>query len=424
MTRKITRRGFGKGLGAVSVAAVTWRARPARAAKAKVVVVGGGPGGATVARYIAKDSDEIEVTLVEENKTYTTCFFSNLYLGGFRTFDSITHSYDRLSGDYGINVVQARAEAVDPEKRQVRLAGGDSLDYDRLVVAPGIDLKYETIEGYSEAAAQVMPHAWKAGAQSQILKAQLEAMDDGGTFVIAPPPNPYRCPPGPYERVSMVAHYFKQHKPSSKIVILDSKNKFSKQKLFEDGWARFYEDMVEWLPAEMTGGVRAVDTNKMTVQVDDETFEAAVANIIPAQQCGAIARQAGLANESGWCPVQAETLESKMMPGIHIVGDAIVPGDMPKSAFSANSQAKVCAMAIRAELTGSKAFKPRFRNTCWSLIATDHGVKVGANYQATEEKIAKVDGFISQADETDETRAATAEEGNGWYAGITKDVFG
>ncbi len=428
MKQSWTRREFTGLVGAAGLTAATastLKSWPARgAAKAKLVVIGGGAGGGTVARYVAKDAKDVEVTLVEANAKYTSCFFSNLYIGGFRSFESITHSYDTLAGEFGIKVVNDRATGVDPAKKTVTLQGGDTLSYDRLVVAPGIDLKYDTIDGYDEQAAQIMPHSWQAGTQTLLLKRQILDMEDGGTFVIAPPPNPFRCPPGPYERVSMVAHYLKAYKPRSKIIILDAKNKFSKQKLFTDGWARYYEGMIEWLPAEMTGGVKAVDPKAMTVMTDGETFKANVANIIPAQKAGKIAHAAGLADDSGWCPINPATLESKMQAGIHLVGDAIIPGDMPKSGFSANSQAKVCAMAIRAALTGSEAFPPRFRNTCWSLITTNQGVKVGANYEATEEKIAKTDGFISKADEDDATRARTADEGNGWYAGITKDIFG
>ncbi len=428
MNKSWTRREFGKLAGAAGLAAATASGAKVRTAlsagKARVVVVGGGAGGATVARYIAKAAEDIEVTLVEANRNYTSCFFSNLYIGGFRSFESITHSYDTLKDQYGIKVVHDRAMEIDPTEKKVKLKGGDTLSYDRLVVTPGIDLKYDTIEGYSEDAARVMPHSWQAGPQTQLLRRQLLDMEDGGTFVIAPPPNPFRCPPGPYERVSMVAHYFKAYKPRSKILILDAKNKFSKQKLFEDGWARFYEDMIEWLPVEITGGVKAVDTKAMTVMTEDEKFEVSVANIIPAQQAGQIAQVAGLADESGWCPVEPATLASRLQPDIHLVGDAIIPGDMPKSGFSANSQAKVCANAVTAALTDSKAFPPRFRNTCWSLITTDHGIKVGASYKATEEKIAKTEGFISKPDEDDALRAATAQEANGWYAGITKDIFG
>ena len=426
MANTISRRELGRITAGVGAALATSAApfTVLGAAKPKVVVIGGGAGGGTAARYIAK-SGAVDVTLVEANASYTTCFFSNLYLGGFRTYDSITHSYDKLANDHGIKIVNAMAMGVDADAKTVSVAGGTTLPYDRLVVAPGIDFKWDAIEGYDEAAAQVMPHAYKPGAQTKLLKDKLEAMPDGGTFVISAPPNPFRCPPGPYERASMAAHYFKQHKPKSKILILDAKNKHSKQGLFQQAWERFYPGMIEWVPADMTdGGVKAVDTKAMTVMTVDETFEAAAANIIPPQHAGTIAQGAGLADDSGWCPVDAHTLESKQVAGVHLVGDAIIPGDMPKSGFSANSQAKVCANAILAALTDAKQFKPRFRNTCWSLVATDHGIKVGASYEATDEKIAKTQGFVSQVDENDATRVATANEANAWYDGITNDIFG
>ena len=394
------------------------------AAKPKVVVIGGGAGGATVAHYLAK-SGAVDVTLIEASRTYTSCFFSNLYLGGFRTFGSITHGYDKLRNEHRVTVINAMATSIDADKRQVRLADSSTVTYDRLVVAPGIDFKWGAIDGYDAEAAQVMPHAYKPGTQTQLLKTRMEAMPDGGLFVIAPPPNPFRCPPGPYERASMVAHYFSRLKPKSKILILDAKNKHSKQGLFHQAWSRFYPDMIEWLPADMTdGGVVAVDTKSMEVKTKDETFKVAAANIIPPQTAGRIALENGLANESGWCPVSADDLKSKLVDNVHLVGDAIIPGDMPKSGFSANSQAKVCVNAILADLASKRRFKPRFRNTCWSLVATDHGIKVGANYEATEEKIKKIDGFLSKSDETDDVRAATSREADGWYAGITADMFG
>ena len=392
-------------------------------AKPKVVVVGGGAGGATVARYVAQ-AEGVDVTLVETNPYYSTCFFSNLYLGGFRSLESLTHGYDTLSTEHGVRIINDTATAVEVDQRLVRLSNGGAIPYDRLVLSPGIDFKYEAIEGYGPEAEIYMPHAYKAGAQAALLKRQLVNMEDGGLVVIVPPPNPFRCPPGPYERASMMAHYLKHHKPRSKILILDPKDKHSKQALFQEAWERFYPGMIEWLPGELTGGVKAVGIKSMSVMTANETHKAAVVNIIPPQQAGWIARTAGAADPTGWCPVHAHNLASKQLPHVHLVGDSIIPGDMPKSGFSANSQAKVCANAIMAELTGKRAFKPRFRNTCWSLVATDHGVKVGASYEATEEKIRKTSDFISQVGEGDAIREATAHEANGWYTGITTDIFG
>jgi NADPH-dependent 2,4-dienoyl-CoA reductase/sulfur reductase-like enzyme len=390
----------------------------------RVVVIGGGAGGATAARYIAKDSQgAIDVTLIEPSRTYYTCFFSNLYIGGFRSFESIGHSYGTLATKYGINVVHDTAVGVDRDAKEVAIASGARVPYDRLVVAPGIDFVYDSVPGYSVDAQNAMPHSWKAGSQTQILAERIRTMREGGVFVMVAPPNPYRCPPGPYERVSMVAHVLKQSNPTAKIVVLDPKEKFSKQGLFMQGWERHYPGMVEWLPAEITGGVTRVDPATMEIETDLDTFKADVANVIPAQVAGSIAAAAGLTNETGWCPIVPATMQSQMDENVHVLGDATIAGDMPKSGFSANSQAKVAAMSIRAALTGSSQFPPRFSNTCWSLIATDDGVKVGARYEATDEKIASTESFLSATDETAETRKATYEESLGWYAGITSDMF-
>lgn len=425
MNRKFTRREFGIMAGAASMAASGLAAPAVAQGKPKLVVIGGGPGGATVARYVAKDSKgAVDVTLIDANATHTTCFFSNLYLGGFRTFDSITHNYDKLKSDYGINVVQGFAAGVDTARRIVSLADGSKISYDKLVVAPGIDFKYEAYDGYGKAATETIPHAWQAGPQTRILKRQLEAMDDGGVFVIAPPPNPFRCPPGPYERISMVAHYLKTNKPKSKIICVDAKDKFSKQALFQEGWDAHYSGMIEWLPLKITGGIEAIDVKGRTLKTGGDDFKGDVVNVIPPQKAGAIAMAAGLANESGWCPIDPFTMASTRAPHIYVVGDSSIAAAMPKSGFSANSQAKNCAMTIRHELTGSKAFDPRYRNTCWSLISPDNAVKVGASYKATEEKIAPTEKFISKVGEEEALRAGTAEEARGWYAGITADVFG
>lgn len=239
-----------------------------------------------------------------------------------------------------------------------------------------------------------------------------------------PPPNPYRCPPGPYERVSMVAHYLKQNNPRAKIIVLDSKEKFSKQALFEEGWQKHYPDMIEWIPVSISGGVSQVDPAAMELETQLETFKADVANVIPAQKAGRIAELAGLANETGFCPIVPATMQSQLDESIHVVGDASIAGDMPKSGFSANSQAKTAAIAARSALTGSKTYPARFASTCWSLIATDDGVKVGARYEVTDGKIAKTEGFISNTGADAALRKQTYEESLGWYAGITKDMFG
>jgi sulfide dehydrogenase [flavocytochrome c] flavoprotein subunit len=402
-------------------------ARPALAqAKPRVIVIGGGPGGATAARYVAKDSNgAIEVALIEPQRQFTTCFHSNLYLGGFRDWNSITHPYDKLASSYGVRLVHEAAAGIDRDRKTVRLANGSDMAYDRLVVAPGIDLKFDSVPGYSEAAAEAMPHAWKAGPQTQLLKKQLDALADGAVIVMVAPPNPYRCPPGPYERVSMMAHVLKAkgHK-NSRIVVLDPKDSFSKQGLFQEGWEKHYPGMVEWQDPKMHGGIKGVDPSAMTVRTDLETYKANLANVIPAQMAGKVARDAGLANQAGWCPIDPASMRSANDPNVYVVGDACIPGDMPKSAFSANSQAKVAAMAIRGELSAARTFPARYTNTCWSLIETGDAVKVGGSYEPKDGKIAAVNTFISQKGEPPELRRQTQEENMGWYAGIAADIFG
>ena len=392
--------------------------------KPRVVVVGGGAGGATAARYIAKDSGgAIDVTLVEPTRTYYTCFFSNLYLGGFREMQSLGHSYGTLAAQFGVNVVHDWAVGVDRDAKTVALAGGGSLPYDRLILSPGIDFVDGAVPGWDISAQNAMPHAYKAGSQTELLKAQIMAMPQGGTFAMVAPPNPYRCPPGPYERISMVAHLLKQNNPTAKILIADPKESFSKQGLFEEGWNDNYAGMIERIGPDFGGANVAVDPAAMTLSIDGDVMDVDVCNVIPAMKAGRIAELAGI-TDGNWAPVNAADMSSTMDDSIHVLGDAAAQGDMPKSGFSANSQAKVCANAVRGALIGSTVFPARFANTCWSLIDTDNGVKVGATYEATPEKIAKVDGFVSQTGESDDVRAATYQESIGWYDGIVADMFG
>ncbi len=421
---KLNRRKF---LGTAAAGTAALSAPMVRAAShgmPRVVVIGGGAGGATAARYIAKDSEgAIDVTLIEPTRTYYTCFFSNLYIGGFRDLASIAHSYGTLASEYGINVVHDWATGVDRDAKTVALAGGGSVPYDKLVISPGIDFIDGSVPGWSLLSQNKMPHAYKAGSQSELLKAQIEAMPEGGTYCMVAPPNPYRCPPGPYERISMVAHVLKERNPTAKILIVDPKEKFSKQGLFEEGWQNHYTGMVERIGPDFGGDKVEVNPDEMTVSIDGSVEKVDVCNVIPAQKAGLIAEAAGL-TDGNWAPVNPTDMSSKMDADIHVLGDASAQGDMPKSGFSANSQAKVAANAIRGALTGSRVFPAKFSNTCWSLIATDDGVKVGANYEPTEEKIASTDSFISQTGEDAALRKATFEESIGWYSGITADMFG
>ena len=423
----ITRRHFGIMAGAsLSALGLPILSAPSLAqGKPRVVVIGGGPGGGTAARYLAKESNgALDVTLIEPQKTFTTCFFSNLYVGGFRDYKSLTHNYEKVK-KAGVKVVHAMATSIDRDKKQVILAGGRKVPYDRLLVAPGIDIKFDSVPGYSEAAAEVMPHAWKPGPQTQLLVKKLNALKDGDQIVMIAPPNPYRCPPGPYERVSMFAHVLKKKGfTKSRIVILDPKPSFSKQGVFAEGWEKHYPGMIEWQDPKIHGGIKGVDAKTGEVKTDFTNYKPALVNVIPAQWAGKIARDVGLTNQTGYCPIDAASMKSTVDPNIFVVGDASIAGEMPKSAFSANSQAKVAAMIIRSELTQSRAFPARYSNTCWSLIAPDDDIKVGANYEPVDGAIKASSTFVSQRNESAELRKQNYKESVDWYNGISADIFG
>jgi sulfide dehydrogenase [flavocytochrome c] flavoprotein chain len=395
-------------------------------AQARVVVVGGGFGGATCAKYIRRADAAIEVTLVEPHRQFVTCPFSNAVIAGLRNMASVTHGYDALRQRHGVHVIHASVAAVDPTARRITLDDGGVLAYDRLVLSPGIDLRWGEIEGYDPVASEVFPHAWKAGPQTVLLRQQLEAMPDGGLVLISAPAEPYRCPPGPYERASLIAHYLKTHKPRSKLLILDAKSAFSKQELFRSAWERLYPGLLEWIPQSQSGRVVRVDTHAHTVSTDFDDYKPAVANIIPPQQAAAVARAAGLDEGKGWCPVRASTFESTVHAGIHVIGDAAIANPMPKSAFSANNQAKTCAAAVVAILRGEGVSTPALMNTCYSLVAPDYGISIAAVYRVVDEKIVTVEASsgVSPLHAPAETRALEAEYATSWYANISADTFG
>ena len=420
---EFTRRQIGTGLGAAIAGTSVGGTFAIAQGSAKVVIIGGGPGGATVANQLKQGEPNLDVTLIEVSKVYTTCFFSNLYLGGFRSYASLQHNYDGLK-KIGIKVVHALATDVDTAKKTVR-AGGRMYPYDRLVVAPGIDIKYGSIEGYSPQAAQVMPHAYLPGAQTQLLKRQLEAMKNGGTVVMVAPNNPYRCPPGPYERACMIAHYLKTRKPKSKLVILDPKRAFSKQPVFQEAFKKYYDGIIELnLTNEIDDyAVVKVDAKTKTLTSKaGKTWKADVANVIPAQRAGLIAHTMGLA-EGDWCPVNAENFTSTKVKEVYVIGDATIAAEMPKSAFSANSHAKVVANDILSVLAKKPKFSANFRNTCWSMVAPDDSVKIGAGYVPKGQKLDPVGPFVSKPGEDAALRKQVYQESLDWYSGIVADVF-
>lgn len=419
-----TRREF-LGLTAVALAVPLLPKRAGAEIAAKVVVLGGGFAGATCARFVRRLDPRLEVTLVEPNTVFTACPFSNAVLAGLRDIREQRFSYQAVRAE-GVGVIQAAANAVDPQARQVRLADGAILSYDRLVVAPGIDFRWNAIPGYGETAADRMPHAWKAGDQTLLLRRQLEGMADGGLVVIAVPANPYRCPPGPYERASLIAHYLKTRKPHSKVLVLDAKDSFSKQPLFTAAWKQLYPGLLEWVPLSQGGKVASVDPAAGTVSTDFEVYKPAVANIIPPQQAGRIAELAGVADRTGWCPIHPVTFESRLQLSVHVLGDAAIAGAMPKSAFAANAQAKVCAAAVAALLRGRVPPEPALVNTCYSLVAPDYGISVAGVYRPKGGLLADVEGAggISPLQAPPETRALEARYAEAWFKTITDEVFG
>jgi sulfide dehydrogenase [flavocytochrome c] flavoprotein subunit len=423
--RKISRRSFATLAGASSLTLLAGAPAIAQA-RPKVVVVGGGFGGATAARYLRLMDNRLDVTLVEPNRDYLTCPFSNLVLGGLLGLPSLRQFYTGVA-KAGVTMAYDSATAIDAQKKTVRLAGGRALAYDRLIVAPGIDVRWDATPGYDEAASQRVPHAWKAGPQTELLRRQLESMDDGGLIIMSVPAAPFRCPPGPYERASMIAYHLKEKKPRSKLLILDANEAFSKQGLFMEGWNKLYPSMIEWVKGSSDGKVARVNANDMTLESEfGKTHKAAVINFIPAQKAGAIAQAAGLAERSGWCPVNQATFESAQVPGIHVVGDSTIAGPMPKSAFSANSQGKIAATAIVAALRGRQPAPPSLANTCYSFVGPDWGISIAAVYRVADGKLAVVEGSagVSPANAAPDFRRQEARYAEGWYASITADTFG
>lgn len=423
----LTRRAFGAGLAAAGIGALGPRARAL--GEARVVVIGGGPGGATVAGQLKRLAPNVSVTLVEESTKYTSCFFSNTFIGGFIPLGDLTHDYKGLSG-LGISVIHDRAAAVDPGKRRVTLKTGKALEYDRLVVAPGIDFKWQAIEGYSEDASETMPHAWRGGSQTSLLRHRLERMEDGGTIVMAVPAMPYRCPPGPYERACVIANYLARHKPRSKLVILDAKLTFSKQAAFREAFDRYYKDRIElYLTNDIDDyALERVDPSSGEVRTRSGfTVKAALANIIPPQMAGAIAREAGLAS-GDWCPVAPETFRSVLAEGIYVLGDASVANEMPKSAFSAHSQALVVAKSVLADLEVRQLESVSYKNTCWSIVAPGDAIKIGADYApgtigGGKPGLVPSNSFVSKPGESAEERKQVFQEAFNWYPTLVSQIF-
>ena len=390
----------------------------------RVVVVGGGFGGAACARALKRAQADLQIILIEPNAVFTSCPFSNEAIAGLRDIEAQRFGYDRIAAD-GITVIGQAVTMIEPQRRSVMTADGVALPYDRLVLSPGIDFYLDALPGYDDAASQKMPHAWKGGAQTLLLRKQLEAMEDGGTVAIAIPANPSRCPPAPYERASLIAHYLKTSKPRSKVLILDAKDSFSQQRLFEKAWKELYGEMIERIGLSQGGRVTSVDPASMTIVTEFGNYTPDVANVIPPQRAGHIAEIAGATDHTGWCPIDPVTFESKLAPNIHVIGDACLGGGIPKSASAASGQGKACAAAIVNLLSGRAPESPRLTGVCYNIVAPGYGFSLAGNYQPKGDIFAEVEGgTTSPVDAPRELRAREATEAERWFQAITAETFG
>jgi NADPH-dependent 2,4-dienoyl-CoA reductase/sulfur reductase-like enzyme len=420
--RQGTRRDVVGGI-AASAAALTLPSPLFAQSAAHVVVIGGGFAGASCARALRRIDPKLQVTLVEPNRTFTACPFSNEVIAGLRPIKAQQFSYDRIAAE-GVTVIAQAATKVDPPARVVGLADGTSLSYDRLVLAPGIDFRFDALPGYDEAASAKMPHAWKAGEQTLLLRKQLEAMADGGVVVLVVPASPSRCPPAPYERASLIAHYLTARKPRSKIILLDAKDAFPQQRLFENAWKELYAGMIERISLSQGGRVVSVDPSTNTIVTDFGNYAAQVANVVPPQKAGRIAEIAGVADNTGWCPIDPVTFASKLQPDIHVIGDACIAGGIPKSASSANAEAKACADAVASLIAGKAPPMPKLVGACYNTVAPGYAFSQSGIYQPKDDMFAEIEGSTSPVDAPREVRQREADNAQAWFKAITVEAFG
>ncbi|NOJ45216.1 NAD(P)/FAD-dependent oxidoreductase [Bradyrhizobium archetypum] len=420
-TRLMTRRDVARGIAASAAAALPC---PAFAqGTARIVVIGGGFGGASCARALRQLDPKFQVSLIEPNQTFTACPFSNEVIVGMREMPAQQFTYDRIAAA-GVAVIAQAAAKVDAQARTVSLADGTSLAYDRLVLSPGIDLRFDALPGYDESASIKMPHGWKAGEQTILLRKQVEAMEDGGTVVIAVPAAPLRCPPAPYERASLIAHYLKTRKPRSKVLILDAKDGFSQQRLFEAAWKELYPGMIERIALSQGGRVTSVETASNTIVTDFGNYVANVASVIPPQKAGRIAELAGAADNTGWCPIDPASFTSKLVPNIHVIGDACIAGQIPKAASAASAQGKACAAAIVAMLSGKTPETPRLSGACYNTVAPGYAFSLSGVYQPKDDQFAEIEGATSPVNAPRDLRQREAEAAESWFRTITVETFG
>jgi sulfide dehydrogenase [flavocytochrome c] flavoprotein subunit len=383
---------------------------------AHIVIVGGGVGGATAAKYLKLFNPALQVTVIEKNPVYVRPYGSSEVLNQHARMDDLNVGYDTLKSKYGIRFVFDTVTGFDPVARTVNTAGKQTLSYDKLIVSPGIQLMYSAYAGYSEPVARTaVPSGWIPGEQTALLAKQLQGMRQGGTFVLAAPPNPYRCPPGPYERAALMTEWFQKHNPTAKVIIVDPKDSFVTDETMMLGWNRLYnfnlpEDyvkkmsaevevqqhsggsMLSWVRGKDGGRTLRIDAKKMTIETEAETIRADVINVVPPMKAGQIATTLGLADGSGFCPVNRRNFASTLQPNVYVIGDASIADAMPKSGFSANTQAKVVARAIVEELAGRAAPEPLWENTCYALAGKDYGLFVADVFRIIDGKIARING--------------------------------
>ncbi len=392
---------------------------------ARIIVVGGGVAGLTTARRLAGKGDGAEVVLIEPNKFYTTPFFSNRVLAGLNALEDFTFGYDVPAAQKNLRIIHDRAINGDPGNQTLTLAGGATLAYDRLIVAPGTALNTSDISGYNAATAQIFPHAYSgsSGDQWGLLRDQIFAMDDGGVVIISAPKRPYKCTPAPYERAALIAWYLTRHKPKSKVLILDSKSEFPLMDAMIEVWDSKFSDMIEWVSADFGGAVAGVNNKERAVFADGEKFSPDVGNIIPPQRAAVIAHELGLVDDSGWCPVNPLTFESTRQAGIHVLGDAIDGGDMPKSASAAHRQALSAAIAINNLLNGRSNPTAELENACYFLTEPEQALVVGGRYNIADGRINGVEGYSSDPGEDRDVRRGTAQKAEQWYKTVTSEMF-
>ena len=412
------------GTAALGALALPARARRATAG-ARVLVLGGGFAGATAARYLARWAPDVDVTLITSAEPYWTCPFSNTALAGLRSVDALEVDYGAIVADARIRLVRGTVRVFDPVALKATLEDGRVFEGDRVVVAPGIEVHGKGIEGWSDAATDRFPHAWEAGPATRRLFDRLQAVPDGGLVLISAPENPYRCPPGPYERASLMAWWLAEHRPRARLLIADAKDQFTKDALFKAEWAKRYPNL-EWLGRSDGGAVRAIDPVRGTVHGDFDDWTPDLACIVPPQRAALLARRADLDGGRDWCPISGPAFESTRYAGVHVIGDAAIANPMPKSAFAANSQGKAVAAALASILSGAAPPPPVLMNTCYSYVAPDAAISIAASYTVRDDRIATIEGTagVSPDDAPEDVRTSEGAHAAAWYASVVTDAFG